>query len=405
MASQKRPQVCDIAGGLCCGCGACVAICPRSCFEMLPDDTGFFRPRFNGASCVSCGRCDTVCPVINKGKVMRPVEVLWAKSRSRELLDASSSGGVFGLLARKVIDDGGLVVGASFSNNCRAVLHEAVDSKEGLRRLQRAKYVQSMVSQDVYYKIKKALVDGRRVLCAGTACQVAGIRNYLGRLADSALFLSVDVICHGTPSPLLWKKWVDYRAAVAQAEIDEVNFRSKTTGWLSFSVLYCVRTEKDKKCILGGRYIDDWYMRAFLNNASLRSSCYNCPSKLSCGSDITLGDFWGFPAIHPEVDSSAGVSAVLCNSEKGRCLVHDIVEQLESGFATYEEILAGNPALETSVVPHSQRAAFMKDLASGTPIEKMVSKWRFHDSLWLKIKRNIKRFLNKFKILLSRYCS
>ena len=219
------------------------------------------------------------------------------------------------------------------------------------------------------------------------------MRNYLGRLADSDLFLSVDVICHGAPSPLLWERWVKHVASLEGAEIDEVNFRSKTTGWSSYSVLYYVRTEKDASRVRGGRYGDDWYMRAFLDNVSLRPSCFGCAAKRSCGSDVTLGDFWGFADLHSEIDSTKGVSAVLCNTEKGAAAVHAVLDGADHGAATYGEVLAGNPALEASVEPHPQRSAFMAALVDGSTIESMMRRWSFEDTFWSRAKRKLKRVL------------
>ena len=382
-------------GQACCGCGACTAACRMGCLTMERDREGFPSPRVDVSRCAGCGRCDSVCPSLNPRETVEPIEALWAKSRSKELLNASSSGGLFGILGRHVIADGGIVIGAAFVDGCKRVEHCIAEDHEGLVRLQRSKYVQSFVPADVYLQTACSLKEGRRVLFVGTACQVSGMRNYLGKLADSELFFSIDVICHGVPSPLLWEKWLEHRSSIEGSEIDGVNFRSKTTGWSSYSVLYYVRTEKDTSRVRGGRYGDDWYMRAFLDNASLRPSCFCCAAKRSCGSDVTLGDFWGFAGLHPEVDSSKGVSAVLCNTGKGAAAVHATLGETEHGEATYEEVLAGNPALEASVAPHPQRAAFMGALADDALIETMMRRWSFEDTLWSKAKRKLKRILKR----------
>lgn len=380
-------------GEACCGCGACAAACRTGCLVMERDCEGFLRPCVDVSLCVGCGRCDAVCPSLGLRGTTEPIEVLWAKSRSEELLDASSSGGLFGILGRYVIAGGGIVVGAAFVDGCKRIEHCIAEDREGLARLQRSKYVQSIVPVDVYLRTAHALKEGRRVLFAGTACQVSGMRNYLGKLVNGGLFLSLDVICHGVPSPLLWEKWLEHRSSIEGYEIDEVNFRSKTTGWSSYSVLYYVRTEKGASCAFGGRYGDDWYMRAFLDNASLRPSCYSCPAKRACGSDVTLGDFWGFQALHPDIDSSKGVSAVLCNTERGTAFVHAALGETEHGEATYAEIAKGNPALEVSAAPHPERAAFMGALASGVSVKDMSRRWSFRDPFLSRAKSKLKRLL------------
>lgn len=389
---SKVPKVSSL-GDFCCGCGACSAKCPKGCLSMVPDEAGFLRPVFTADLCIGCGICDSTCPALNRNPVVEPVEVSWAKSLSSDVLRLSSSGGVFGVLADAVVKSDGVVVGASFQERCDTVRHECVSDSEGLKRLQRSKYVQSEIPTSLYREVKEYLLAERLVFFTGTACQVSGMRNYLGKLADSAFFISADVICHGAPSPLLWKKWLDFKSSEQSAEFDDVNFRSKTTGWSSYSVLYYVRTEKDDSSVVGGRFGDDWYMRAFLDNASLRSSCFDCPAKRSCGSDFTLGDFWGFPSIHPEVDSSMGVSAVLCNTHKGKKWFDRVSSELEIGPSSYDEVLGGNPALATSVTPHPQRIIFLHALADGASIRELSSRWSFEDTLLIRLRRKLKRML------------
>lgn len=158
--------------------------------------------------------------------------------------------------------------------------------------------------------------------------------------------------------------------------------RSKTAGWLSFSAMYEYIAEKDPFSSCESTIFNqDWYMKAFLANASLRPSCFVCPAKRGCGSDITLGDFWGFQGIHPEVDYSKGVSAVICNTEKGVAAFETVADLVDCGDATIEQVLAGNPSLVKSVAPYEKRDEFMEDLASGMDIEELMSKYDFRPSL------------------------
>lgn len=369
---------------------------------MEKDRLGFSRPKVDTEACISCGACESSCPAIGERFADQLQSVSWAKADASELLERSSSGGMFGLLACKVLSEGGVVCGAAFDEGCRAVRHVLVENKADLDAIMRSKYVQSSIGNEVYRGVHDAIRSSRRVLFAGTACQVAGMRGYLGKLGESDLFLSVDVICHGVPSPELWSRWVDYRAEGFGSDVCDVNMRSKITGWLSYSAMYKHIAEKDNTGDTESQVFGkDWYMKAFLANASLRSSCLACPVKRSSGADITLGDFWGFQGIHPEVDYSKGVSAVLCNTQKGERAFNEISSLTLNGPATLEEVIAGNPSLVSSVAPYPKRDEFLKDVASGTSIPNLMSKWDFRPTLMQRIRGKlggIKRRLKKIMV-------
>lgn len=379
--TEKTPRVASL-GDACCGCGACAARCPKSCISMKADAWGFLRPAVDASACVGCGACDAACPVLNVLGDDGCESVLWAKAKDAGLLGRSSSGGVFGLLARDALSRGGVVAGAAWADGCRELRHVVVEDESGLDSVMRSKYVQSSVGRGVYEGVRGALREGRPALFAGTACQVAGMRSYLGRLADSDLFIGVDVICHGVPSPALWRRWLGYVETRERGEVHGVNFRSKITGWLSYSVMYEYITEKDSASrFSANRFADDWYMRVFLKNASLRPSCLSCPFKRRCGSDVTLGDYWGVRRQHPEVPVEGGVSAVVCNTDRGASAVLRISGSIDSGTSAFEKVVAGNPALVRPVRPYSDRGAFMAAVADGIPIPDMMSRWDFEPTL------------------------
>lgn len=393
---MSNPEICEL-GNACCGCGACLAACPKGCISMERDSLGFSRPMVDTLTCIGCGACERACPAIGERFADQLQSVSWAKADAPELLDRSSSGGMFALLSRKVLSEGGVVCGAAFDGRCRGVRHVLVENVTDLDAVMRSKYVQSSIGKEVYRGVREAIRSGRRVLFAGTACQVAGMRGYLGKLGESDLFLSVDVICHGVPSPELWSRWVDYRSEAFGSDVCDVNMRSKTTGWLSYSAMYKHIAEKDNTGDTESQVFGkDWYMKAFLANASLRSSCLACPAKRSSGADITLGDFWGFQNIHPEVDNSKGVSAVLCNTEKGVRAFEAISGLTVNGPATLDEVIAGNSSLVRSVTPHPKRDEFLNDVSAGLSIPDLMDKWGFRPTLWQRVRdklRSVKRRL------------
>ena len=395
---REMPKIAGL-GDACCGCGACAARCPKGCIDMVSDGCGFPRPVVDVSKCVGCVGCDLVCPALVERPKDEAMGVIWAKSKDRLERMSSSSGGMFALLAHDVLSVGGVVCGAAWDEGCKHVHHVIVGSEDELDSVMRSKYVQSSVGRETYEGVRDALRAGRRVLFSGTACQVAGMRAYLGKLADSDDFLAVDVICHGVPSPLLWEKWAEYREKCADAPLCGVNMRSKITGWLSFSAMYEYIAEKDCAPVCDGSpFGDDWYMKAFLRNASLRQSCFSCPAKRSCGSDITLGDFWGIQSAHPEVDYEGGVSAVLCNTAQGVAAVEALKPWIEWGKSSVEKILPGNPVLVSPVVPCKERDEFMQGLEDNMGIDELKTKYELKATVTLR--QRVHGFLSKAKRVL-----
>lgn len=382
-------------GDSCCGCGACAAKCPRQCIAMERDEAGFLRPEISEEGCIGCAACDKVCPVLSCGGHDQADSVLWAQSKETDLLSRSSSGGIFGLLATIVINQGGIVVGAAWDDQCRILRHVCVNQLKQLDSIMRSKYVQSVVSVDVYKDVQRALDLQRLVLFTGTACQIAALKSYLGDKSKSSLLLLVDVICHGVPSPKLWQKWLHHRVEL-QGSIVDVNFRSKSTGWTSYSVVYHrdVATSEDVSD-LSNLFFNDWYMQAFLQNASLRPSCFSCCFKRACGSDLTLGDYWGIQTEKLSIDSSQGVSAVIINTKRGAAASRKLLPFMNYGDGSFEEVAAGNPALVRSVEPYPDYRAFQNAIATDMPISEMIRNWSFKKSLLGRVKNVLSLLLSK----------
>ena len=49
----------------CCGCTACMNVCPKAAIDMKEDFEGFLYPELDRSKCINCGLCETVCPVEN----------------------------------------------------------------------------------------------------------------------------------------------------------------------------------------------------------------------------------------------------------------------------------------------------------------------------------------------------
>ena len=202
----------------CCGCSACVNTCPVKCIVMHRDGEGFDYPVADVSSCISCGKCDDVCPMVS------PVASSVMNANALRILEyesESSSGGVFPALASLVLEQGGVVVGAAFDSKLH-LKHTIVNDKEGLARLRGSKYVQSEIGE-TYAQTRDLLDLGVNVLFSGTPCQIAGLLKYLNKPYDN--LLTVDLACHGVPSPGVWEKYV------RDSGMTGVRFRDKSDSW------------------------------------------------------------------------------------------------------------------------------------------------------------------------------
>lgn len=382
MGERSNTPSISVVGDRCCGCGACAAVCPVSCLAMEPDAIGFVHPSC-GSGCIGCGKCAKACPVLTVGNRDETASVDWAKARDNELRERSSSGAVFGLLAICILDKGGVVYGAAFTNGCREVQHVRIDRKNDLNLIMRSKYVQSSIGADIYQEVAHDLRGGLCVLFSGTACEIAAMRNYFRlKNVSSANVLLVEVVCHGTPAPGLWKIWIGYISSEIGDTVYATNFRDKITGWSNYSVRYGNPDDSGKLV----NHEEDWYMKAFLSNASLRTSCLSCPSKRCCGSDITLGDFWGIEKHNPVLFDDLGVSAVICNTEKGKSALCEISDSLEMGDSSFEQVVSGNPSVVHSVDPYFKRNDFLNDIANGMTIQLLMAKWTFNESFTQRVR-------------------
>lgn len=296
----------------CCGCTACASICPEQCIQMIEDKEGFLYPQINHSVCIDCGLCEKVCPVLHPVQAKERPAVFAAVNNNFEVRMQSSSGGIFTLLAEQTIQKGGVVFGACFDKEWN-VVHRYTETLGGLSVFRGSKYVQSDMGTS-FQDAKRFLDQGREVLFSGTPCQIAGLKNYLRRSYPT--LLTVEVACHGVPSPKVWKSYLS-----GKRNIRSINFRSKIQGWKNFRLELIYADGR----VEGASLENDFYMKAFLFNLSLRPSCYACATKIkSSQSDIVIADFWGIDQIQPEIDDNKGCSLVMVNNSKILPLLHQL---------------------------------------------------------------------------------
>ncbi len=363
---------------LCCGCESCVQACPKHCIFFDVDQEGFRYPVVLQEQCINCGLCEKVCPVINQSNAREPLHSYAAKNNCEEERLKSSSGGIFILLAKQTIEDGGVVFGARFDDKWN-VVHSYTETIEGIKPFMGSKYVQSRIG-DSYIKVRGFLRAGRKVLFSGTPCQIAGLKRFLRKEYDN--LLTVDLICHGVPSPAVWQDYLDEikenarkgentvslplnphisvcdaLASRREVGIESIAFRDKRLGWKKFSfALTLAEASADGKknsVSLSHIHYNDPYFKGFNDyNLYLRPSCMKCPTRdLKSGSDITLADFWGIETLMPELDDDKGISVIMTNTNKGQLMSQSLGIELHS--VSFSDIVSRNSSIKVNSHPAS----------------------------------------------------
>ncbi|ALU13852.1 coenzyme F420 hydrogenase beta subunit domain-containing protein [Eubacterium limosum] len=339
----------------CTGCHACAAKCPKQCIKMISDTEGFWYPQINEEECIDCGLCEKVCPVITPIKfadTFKPVAYACYNTDEKTRL-ASSSGGVFTLMAETVLKQGGVVFGAGFDEGFN-VCHQCVERVEELDKLRMSKYVQSKIGE-AYREAEAFLKADRMVLFTGTPCQIGGLKAYLGKPYDH--LITQDIICHGVPSPIVWKYYINFCKKNNNERITEkITFRRKDFGWKKFSLAITYESGKEY-C---QDFTQDLFMKGFLKDLYLRTSCHACAFKsVKRHSDITLADFWGIENVAPEMFDDKGTSLVLIQSEKGKALFKSIEKNLICQGVDLDEALKYNPAaIRPAPIPKNREAFY-----------------------------------------------
>ena len=373
----------------CCGCDACSQVCPQRCIVMKEDECGFWYPRVDEAVCINCHLCERVCPIINQNESKKPLNVYAAKNKDERIRIQSSSGGIFTLIAEQVLREGGVVFGARFNEQWE-VVHDYTERENELVLFRGSKYVQSKIGV-AFEKAKFFLDNKRKVLFTGTPCQIAGLRKYLRKKYDN--LLTVDFICHGVPSPLVWRKYLQeiklqqyheikkyktFPISVCEKDIciKNISFRSKLLGWKKFSFSLSFFISLRDGIFYENKIIESLdeniFMRGFLTNLYLRPSCYSCQFKSGkSGSDITLGDFWGIDKILPTFDDDKGVSLVLINREEIKSWFEEFCQDRK--LEKYENALQENSSLLASVTPHRNMKYFYSKMYKGECLQKCIS--------------------------------
>lgn len=343
----------------CCGCGACKDACHKKAITMKPDEHGFVYPVIDGELCVGCGICYNICALKNSELKNSPQSCYAGITAATDIIK-SSSGGVFAALAKAVLDNDGVVFGASLQKeeDTLKAKHVKITSQEELYKILGSKYVQSD-TQGIFPLVKDEVKSGKKVLFSGTPCQVDAVKAYLKE--DYKNLLTVDILCHGVPNGEFFSGYIDLLEKYRKDKVIGFNFRDKKNGWQYKTAK--VTFNKGEKYIFSN---ESSYLNLFESGVIARPSCYEC--KYACKNrtgDITLGDYWGVNVKMPELFSKdtglnlkEGVSAVIVNTTKGEEALREYAERVRLFETSFEAIEDKNDKLShPTPCPQSRETA------------------------------------------------
>lgn len=380
---------------MCNGCHACYNICPVSSLSMEIDDEGFLYPKINKETCINCNLCNKVCP-LTKDREVKSKKIAYAcYNKDENIRMKSSSGGIFTSISNKVLNENGVVFGAAF-NETFEVTHIKVDKEEDLNILRGSKYVQSNINT-TFKQVKKYLDEDRMVLFSGTPCQIGGLKSFLGK--DYNKLLCIDLICHGVPSPIVWKSYLE--EIEKGKKLNEMTFRDKSKGWSEGILKY---TFEDKTEYVE-EYANSKYIKGFIKNCYLRPSCYKCKFKtLDRESDITLGDFWGIENIEPQMNDNKGISICMIHTDKGEEIFNKIKDSIVYKEVNIESAIKENICAIESVKLDKKRKKFYKlynkNMSIMDAIDKSIEESK-EEKLVKSLKYTAHRVKNKMKQVMS----
>lgn len=356
----------------CVGCMACVDLCPQKAISIL-DTCLAYNAVIDPDKCIDCGICTKVCQNHNQMHLVHPKSWYQGWIKEEALRGRSSSGGAAKALSRKFVRLGGVVISCCFEKG--AFCFRKAEHLEELEHFTGSKYVKSNPG-GVYRTIQKTLKQGKKVLFIGLPCQVAAVQTVLGKLEN---LYTVDLICHGTPSPKLLEDFLALKK-IDLGAVDTIAFRHKG----AFGI------EATQKPLSQPGSVDD-YLLTFLCGLDYTENCYHCKfAGIERGSDLTIGDSWESDL--PQQEQQKGISLILCQTEKGEALLKQ--SEMELYPVDLEHAIQFNAQLREPTVKTKRHDLFFEKY-----LAKDFNRATFCCLPYKCIKQSIKRVLLKMKIL------
>ncbi len=358
-------------------------VCPKKCIEMKADHEGFQYPVIDSQKCIQCGLCEKVCPVLN----VKPDHPFAQKAYLVQIKDdavrrESTAGGAFTAIAEYTLDKNGVVYGVAYDKDFKVVHTKAADKSE-LWKFRNSKYVQSDTGR-TFSEVQNELKEGKLVCYSGTPCQIEGLKAFLGKEYDN--LITVDVVCHAVPSPLIWDKYLEMQKEKYGSDISNIMFRDKHYGYK-----YSTMTVKDKdgKAVYTYGIDTDPMLRAFFSDICDSPSCYDCKFKKRYRvSDFTIWDCFSAYDFDKTLDDDKGTTRLLIHSEKGIRIFDAFKTKMRYTEVTPDQLTAGVKEMFRSVGGNTKRDEFFED-ANSMPGSQLFHKY-FPETIRVKLERTVR---------------
>lgn len=375
----------------CNGCGTCALRCPVKAIKMIEDKEGFLYPKIDKKKCINCGLCKKICSNNVKEKVYESKTYIAINKNAIEKKN-SSSGGMYYVIAKYILNKKGIVFGVTFDKNLKAK-HDYAETLNDAKKFQGSKYVRSDLNNS-FQKVEEFLKKDKYVLFTGTPCQCYGLKKYLGKVYEK--LITCEIVCHANPSPKVFEHYKKNIEHTKNKKIKNISFRSKENGWRNQTPI--IEYED------GVKEEENTYFEAFVREMINRPSCYECKfSTTKKYSDFSIADLWGVEKIAPEIeDDDTGISLLNVNTTKGKEILQEIKDELF--LQEIETKLAFSHNHHGNVPVHKNRDKFFEGISNGTINETNIIKYMkkytkrpLYRRVLGKIKRTLIKMLNKLK--------
>ncbi len=394
---------------VCTACSACVNSCPTQALSLSENAYGELHPLIENKKCISCGLCQRVCPNNSQMTLYAPRHCYASWISDKAMRAECASGGIATAISEFFIANKGVVFGTAYDSSMTPCIIET-ETVDALDKLKGSKYVQSLVGNNTFQKVKRYLDDNRNVLFIGTPCQIAGLLAFLKEPYDN--LTTIDLLCHGVCPTSYFMDEIEILKQKHQIEsIANIRFRgndddnSKMTFYerligrynsnnFRFSVWNHNEAGLSSLCYRGDQN-ENYYLAGFLLGVTLRENCYSCryakPKRIG---DITLGDFIHIGQSTPFEYPAENVSVVLVNTAKGET-VFKAIANMNTSLHVVERTLEERTVYKYSILepfPRHRLNPKFRALYAKYGYEKAIKKTLGPILLWSFLKTRLIHF-------------